>query len=70
MAFGYSNALAVEDRHDNPVDLIEMVATGNDWAFERSGEDEIAITVKGEWAEYDVSMSWISDFEALHLACA
>ncbi|MEN0088426.1 MAG: YbjN domain-containing protein [Pseudomonadota bacterium] len=70
MAFGYSNALAVDDRSDNPVDLIEIVATGNDWAFERSGEDEIAITVKGEWAEYDVSMSWISDFEALHLACA
>ncbi len=58
------------DRGSNPVDMIEQVASSNDWAFERSGDDEINITVTGNWAEYQVSFSWMEDFEALHLACA
>ena len=57
-------------RQSNPVDMIEVVAASNDWAFERSGEDEIAMTVEGRWADYHVSFSWMEDFEALHLACA
>lgn len=58
------------DRDVNPVDMIEQVASFNDWAFERSGDDEINITVSGMWADYNVSFSWMEDFEALHLACA
>ena len=57
------------ERDSNPVDLVEQVASLNDWAFERTG-DEITMTVTGVWADYDVSMSWMEDFEALHLACA
>ena len=58
------------ERQSNPVDMIEIVAASNDWSFERSGEDEIAMTVAGHWADYHVSFSWMEDFEALHLACA
>ncbi|MCG6857813.1 MAG: YbjN domain-containing protein [Salaquimonas sp.] len=58
------------DRDINPVDMIEQVASFNDWSFERSGDDEINITVSGMWADYNVSFSWMEDFEALHLACA
>jgi hypothetical protein len=57
-------------RQSNPVDMIEIVAATNDWTFERSGEDEIAMTVEGRWADYHVSFSWMEEFEALHLACA
>ncbi len=57
-------------RDAHPVDLVERVAHVNEWAFERSGDDEIAITVAGRWADYHVSISWMEDFEALHLACA
>jgi hypothetical protein len=57
-------------RQSNPVDMIEFVAANNDWTFERSGEDEIAMTVEGKWADYHVSFSWMEEFEALHLACA
>ena len=57
-------------RQSNPVDMIEVVAASNDWAFERSGEDEIAMTVEGRWADYHVSFSWMEEFEAVHLACA
>ncbi len=57
-------------REIHPVDVIEHVANANDWAFERTGDDEIAITVTGRWTDYHVSFSWMEDFEALHLACA
>ncbi len=57
-------------RDSHPVDVIEKVAHANDWAFERSGEDEISISVAGNWTDYHVSFSWMEDFEALHLACA
>lgn len=58
------------ERQSNPVDRIEFVAATNDWSFERSGEDEIAMTVEGRWADYHVSFSWMEEFEALHLASA
>jgi hypothetical protein len=54
----------------NPVDLIEQIAATRDWAFERSGEDEITISMTGSWCDYNVSLSWMGDLEALHLACA
>ena len=58
------------ERQTHPVDMIEVVAATNDWAFERSGEDEIAMTVEGRWTDYNVSFSWMEEFEALHLASA
>src|SRR3954470_23280549 len=58
------------ERQSNPVDMIEFVASNNDWSFERSGEDEIAMTVEGRWTDYHVSFSWMEEFEALHLGCA
>lgn len=57
-------------REIHPVDVIEHVANTNDWSFERSNDDEISISVTGLWTEYQVSFSWMEDFEALHLACA
>jgi hypothetical protein len=57
-------------RELHPVDVIEHVANTNDWAFERTADDEIAISVAGAWTDYHVSISWMEDFEALHLACA
>ncbi|MCM2291236.1 YbjN domain-containing protein [Allorhizobium sp. BGMRC 0089] len=58
------------ERQSNPVDMIEFVASNNDWSFERSCEDEIAMTVEGRWAAYHVSFSWMEEREALHMACA
>jgi hypothetical protein len=54
----------------NPLEVVERIATTNDWSFERAGEDEITILVRGKWADYQVSFTWMYDIEALHLACA
>lgn len=65
------NLIEIETTRDlHPVDVIEHVAQTNDWAFERTGDDELAITVAGSWTDYHVSFSWMEEFEALHLACA
>ncbi|MEM1039137.1 MAG: YbjN domain-containing protein [Pseudomonadota bacterium] len=58
------------ERGSHPVDAIEYFADINKWVFERPAEDEISILVKGIWTDYNVSFSWMEDFEALHIACA
>ncbi|RXF73551.1 YbjN domain-containing protein [Hansschlegelia zhihuaiae] len=58
------------DRQAHPVDLIERIATLNDWSFDRSGDDEITISVDGSWSDYHVSLTWMGELESLHLACA
>ena len=65
-----SLAEAQIEREINPVDMIEHVASHNHWEFERSSDDEICLTVDGVWTDYNVSLSWMEDFEALHLVCA
>jgi hypothetical protein len=62
---GYAN-----EQRINPLDVVERVAAGNDWSFERAGEDEITILVTGRWTDYQLSYTWMGDIEALHLACA
>ena len=54
----------------NPLDVVERLAAGNDWSFERASDDEITIMVTGKWTDYQVSYTWMGDIEALHLACA
>ncbi|MEJ8572221.1 YbjN domain-containing protein [Microbaculum marinum] len=58
------------ERLINPVDTIEQIAAVNDWAFDRSGDHEITISVAGNWTDYHISFTWMDDLEALHLACA
>ena len=58
------------DRMTNPVDLIEQVAASHDWPIDRSSDDELTLTVAGQWTDYHVSLNWREDLEALHLACA
>jgi hypothetical protein len=59
-----------ETAHSNPLDVVERIASVNDWSFERSGDDEINILIKGRWVDYQVSFTWMGELEALHLACA
>jgi hypothetical protein len=54
----------------NPLDVVERIASINDWNFERVGDDEITILIGGRWSDYQVSFTWMTDIEALHLACA
>lgn len=57
-------------RTENPVDIIERLATLNAWSFDREEDDEISISVDGGWADYSIAFTWLPDLEALHVACA
>ena|SRR5437667_1212174 len=59
-----------EQTRFNPLDVVEHMASVNDWSFERAGDDEITILVGGRWSDYQVSFTWMHEIEALHLACA
>jgi hypothetical protein len=59
-----------EVHHSNPVDVVESLASHHDWSFARASEDEVTMVVAGKWTDYRLSFTWMSDIEALHLACA
>ena len=58
------------DSRNNPLAAVEDIAAENNWAFERSGEDEVTIVSKGNWTDYQLSFTWMAEIEALHLASA
>ena len=58
------------ERASSPIDLIEQIATAQDWSYERSSVDELTLTVPGTWSDYHVSINWRDDLEALHVASA
>ena len=58
------------DSRINPLAVVEDIAADNNWAFERSGEDEVTIVSKGSWTDYQLSFTWMAEIESLHLACA
>nr|WP_193227666.1 YbjN domain-containing protein [Aureimonas psammosilenae] len=62
--------MEIQERRENPVDVIELVASSHEWEFERFCDDEIAVAVIGRCTEYSVSFSWLEECEALHLGCA
>jgi hypothetical protein len=67
---GMSLLEGIIDSPNNPLAVVEDVAADNNLSFERSGEDEITIVSRGNWTDYQLSFTWMSEIEALHLACA
>lgn len=66
-------SLVIELEAENiihPLDIIEHIALINDWAFERQDADEIMISVKGSWSDYQVTFSFMHELESLHIVAA
>jgi hypothetical protein len=61
---------SIIDSRINPLAVVEDIAADNNWSFERSGDDEVTIVSKGSWTDYQLSFTWMTEIEALHLACA
>jgi hypothetical protein len=58
------------ERAEHPVDVVERIASSNEWCFDREDDDEISISVGGGWTDYHVAFTWLPNVEALHVACA
>jgi hypothetical protein len=54
----------------HPIDLVEMLANQNQWEYDRSTEDQIAVVVVGNWRNYSVTLAWSEPDETLRLICS
>lgn len=53
----------------HPIDIVEGIASHNDWDFDRVGDDQIAMAVEGQWRTYSVTLAWSGFDETLRLIC-
>ena len=58
------------ERREHPVDVVERLASRNEWTFDRADEDEISMLVAGVWAQYEVAFTWLPEIESLHVSCS
>src|ERR1700730_7415608 len=58
-----------EQQH-TPLDVVEQLANTHEGSLARARPADVTILVAGQWSDYQVSFTWMSDIEALHLACA
>ncbi len=56
-------------RRENPLDHVEEVLLSHDWAFNRMGEDELIVQVKGRACDYRVFFIWQEEMNALQFCC-
>jgi hypothetical protein len=56
-----------DDLH--PIDMVEDIAAGHAWEFDRVADDQIAMAVEGQWRTYSVTLAWSAVDETLRLIC-
>ena len=52
-----------DDLH--PIDVVETLAEYHDWEFDRVTEDQIAMSVEGQWRTYALTLAWSPQDETL-----
>jgi hypothetical protein len=55
---------------NNPIDRVERLAESRQWTIDRTGDDEVLMSITGGWCDLHVSLSWRSDLESLFAAVA
>lgn len=53
----------------HPIDIVETVAAHHAWEFDRLADDQIAMTVEGQWRSYSLTLAWSQSEEVLRLVC-
>ena len=53
----------------HPIDLVEHIAEHHEWEFDRIADDQIAMSVVGQWRTYSVTLAWSPYDEMLRLIC-
>lgn len=54
----------------HPIDIVEAVAVHHDWQFDRLTDDQITMTVDGQWRCYALTLAWSPRDEVLRLICS
>lgn len=53
----------------HPIDIVETLAEHHDWDFDRITDDQIAMSVEGQWRTYSLTLAWSVPDETLRLIC-
>jgi len=53
----------------HPIDLCENLAEFHEWEFDRVADDQIALTVEGQWRNYAITLAWSDYDETLRIVC-
>ena len=59
--------LTSDDLH--PIDIVETLAESHAWEFDRITDDQIAMSVEGQWRTYSLTLAWSAIDETLRLIC-
>lgn len=62
-----SEDFLAEDMH--PIDIVETLAEHHAWEFDRVTDDQIAMSVEGQWRTYSLTLAWSPQDETLRLIC-
>lgn len=63
--------LSVDELSDdgiNPLDILELIVSENEWPYERMGNEEIVAAVTGEWCDFHMRYLWLTDQNILQCA--
>lgn len=58
------------EEHDHDAEPLDMLASyfeANGWTCQHNGDDEIAATMQGSWAEYELRAIWREEDQVLQL---
>ena len=54
----------------HPLDPVERFAAGHGWHHEREGDNELIVTIDGQWCIWRIWFGWQRDLGAVTMACA
>ena len=57
-----------EDLH--PIDIVEDIATHQEWQFDRIADDQISMEMAGQWRSYSITLAWCEPDQTLRLVCS
>jgi len=53
----------------NPLDIVEEIVIANEWAFDRSSDEEMIVEIGGRWCDYRLYFVWQKEISALQFSC-
>lgn len=63
-------AQGVAGAPSNPLDLVEEIVTSNDWAFDRTSQEEMVVEIAGRWSDYSLYFVWREEMSVMQFCCA
>ncbi|HEY1096077.1 MAG TPA: YbjN domain-containing protein [Alphaproteobacteria bacterium] len=66
----YSNVIRLNrPESQDPIAVLEVIASENKWPLEKHAEDEVSFDCIGRWGELTMSFLWQEDCQALQICC-